>query len=333
MFITPERWLEIIDREYLRDFISRGGSSVKFIIPLDGIRNNLQLLLQNISNAAQYQFVFVNAKDTQIHLMDRLFFAVARQIDWGTLANAYFARILADNSYTLPHDSTQFNLRELAKLNEKDTKQLRHEVNNHLRDTLFRDYHMCQDFRIAMFRLCQAQLGPEGGSPVESMIIKQWLCGELKRISEIKSAQIFQKIARHNARHMLTSLAYWLHLAGRNGLILMLDLAHYLRQKPRTTNPDDSTKYYSMAATLDAYEVLREFIDSTDEMEHCLIVVTAPSSFLQPDENRGIERYDALKMRLINEVKDRNRANPFSSLVRLAPCDFEEHNDSEDLIW
>lgn len=332
MFITPEHWLEIIDREYLRDFISHGGSSVKFIIPINGIRNNLQMLLQEASNAAHFQFGFVNAKETPIHLMDRLFFSIAQQIDWGTLANAYFTEILKD-IYILPQDPTQINLRELARLNNKDPKQLRPEVNNHLRDTLFRDYHMCQDFRIAMFRLCQAQLGPEGGSPVESIIIEQWLCGELRRISEIKPAQIFQKITRHNARHMLTSLAYWLHLAGRNGLILMLDIAHYLRQKPRSMDITELTKYYGLAATLDAYEVLREFIDSTDTMEYCLIVVTAPSTFLQPYENRGIERYDALKMRLINEVKDRKRANPFSTLVRLAPCDFEEQSDSEDLIW
>jgi hypothetical protein len=80
----------------------------------------------------------------------------------------------------------------------------------------------------------------------------------------------------------------------------------------------DGTLYYSSAATLDTYEVLRQFIDGTDELAYCLLVVAAAPSFLQ-DERRGIHRYDALRLRISDEVHDRRRVNPLASLIRLAP--------------
>jgi hypothetical protein len=67
---------------------------------------------------------------------------------------------------------------------------------------------------------------------------------------------------------------------------------------------------------MDAYEVLRQFVDATDELEGCLIGVLAPLEFLD-DERRGVERYTALKLRVWDEVRDRQRANPLAALVRL----------------
>jgi len=68
---------------------------------------------------------------------------------------------------------------------------------------------------------------------------------------------------------------------------------------------------------LDAYEVLRQFIDGTDEMEGLLIIVLASKDFLH-DDKRGLSRYDALKLRVWDEVRDRQRQNPLASLVRLS---------------
>jgi hypothetical protein len=67
----------------------------------------------------------------------------------------------------------------------------------------------------------------------------------------------------------------------------------------------------------DAYEVLRQFIDDTDEMEGLLVVILAPKEFLN-DDKRGLDCYSALKLRIWDEVRDRHRPNPLASLVRVS---------------
>ena len=130
-------------------------------------------------------------------------------------------------------------------------------------------------------------------------------------------AQIYQKVGRHNARHMFLSLAHWLKVVGLNGLILCLDISRYMvAKKPQT--PDDSL-YYGTPAVLDAYDMLRKFIDATDNLENCVLIVIAPPEFIE-DEKRGVARYPALKMRIWDEVRDRERNNPCAPLVSVSSC-------------
>jgi hypothetical protein len=118
---------------------------------------------------------------------------------------------------------------------------------------------------------------------------------------------------------MLSSLSYYSHIAGKTGLVIVLDISRCLMQRPKSRQPDDESLYYTKATILDAYEVLRQFIDGTDEMEFCFIAVIAPPPFLHPDDGRGVWNYDALKLRIWDEVRDKYRANPLSSLIRLSP--------------
>jgi hypothetical protein len=49
------------------------------------------------------------------------------------------------------------------------------------------------------------------------------------------------------------------------------------------------------------------------------VAVLVGPDFLQlQDDRRGIRSYQALYFRIWDEVHDRNRENPFSSLVRIA---------------
>ena len=194
---------------------------------------------------------------------------------------------------------------------------MRRIVNSRLRDRLFRDYAMTHEFRIAMLRLCQAQLDPQDVGSGITEAIKEWLQGELRLISSLKSSLIFQKIGRHNGRHMLFSLSHWLHVTGKAGLVMVLDISRFLEAK-RPQEPDGSL-YYTKPAVIEGYEVLRQFVDGTDELEFCLVVVLAPESFLTAEERqRGLRDYEALRLRIWDEVRDRQRPNPLSSLIRLS---------------
>jgi hypothetical protein len=316
MYMTPQDWLDTVRKEYLQDFIRRGGAAVKFVVPMGEIGHNyLRNELRRVSEEEGYLFAFVDAASTKIHMVDKLFHEVARQVDWDGLAYSFVSRIFKENKYELPTARDEFNLQKIALINKREEKLLRKELHTWLEEAIYRDFEMSQEFRIAMIRLCMAQLDIGGTSSFLSNAVKEWLCGELRLISALKEALIFQKVARHNARHMLFSLAHWLKVNGINGLVLNLNISRYtVSAKPKDL---DDSFYYSTPATLDAYELLRQFIDGTDEFESCLIAVVASREFLT-DEKRGLNRYDALKLRIWDEVHDAHRQNPFASLIRVS---------------
>ena len=97
--------------------------------------------------------------------------------------------------------------------------------------------------------------------------------------------------------------------------MLHLDLTR-LAEARRPPLAERTGIYYSKAAVLDAYELLRQLIDATDDLEGTLVVALVPPQ-LVTDENRGLPSYAALQLRVADEVRDARRANPFSSLVRL----------------
>jgi len=314
--IKLDDWLPRIQKEYLQDFVSKGGSAVKFIIPADGIKTpQLAAGFEKMAAEECFQYIFVDAANAQIHKVDHLFFGIAGQMDWDNLAYEYVQRLLIDR-YKLPSSKTDFNIENIAELNGRDVREMLPLINELLTKNLYRDYEMTQEFRIAMLRLCQHQIDPESAGGELCGAIKSWLKGEKMPVFALKPALIFQKIGRHNARHMLFSLAHWLKITGAKGLIIILDIARYLQDR-RFAEPD-GTFYYSTTAVLDCYEVLRQFIDGTDESKYLFILVIAPSEFLNPDNlKRGINAYDALKLRIWDEVYDQVRANPLSSLVRV----------------
>lgn len=316
--MSPESWLSVIKKEYLQDFIREGGAAVKFVVPLDSdapleIKNGLQ------TQAQQFGFFFdvIDAAEVKIHFIEQVFFHVAKQVDWDGAVLA-FLRFLLQNHYKLPETDSEFSLKQIAQLNEYEEKDLRYAINNRLRVVLFRDYQMSQEFRIAMIWLCRHQLDPAEVNESLYLAIKEWLKGELRLISALKQVQIFQKIGRHNARNMLLSLSHWMKLCGKSGLALLLDITRYTMDKPKDA---DGSLYYSTVAVKDCYEVLRQFIDGTDESEYFFLAVLASARFQdETDRGRSVSAYDALKFRIWDEVHDRVHINPLAPLVRISCC-------------
>lgn len=310
-------WLAVLRKEYLQDFIKSGGAAVKFAVPLEGMEQKRLLdPLKQMSEEDGYLFVSVDAATTKAHMIDRLFHAIAKQVTWDDFAYTFLCSTLLESQYRLPDDRKDFSLKQLAVLNELDLGEMRRVINVRLKDRLFKNFAMTQEFRIAMLRLCQAQLDPAEVGTGMTESVKEWLRGELRLISELKSALIFQKIGRHNGRSMLCSLSHWVHVTGKAGLVVAIDICRFLEaRRPKET---DGSLYYSKPALVDGYEVLRQFIDGTDELGFCLIVVVAPTTFLT-DQQRGLEAYPALKFRIWDDVRDRQRPNPFSPLIRLSP--------------
>ncbi len=332
MELRPQEWLQTVREEYLQRFVGQGGSSVKFVVtPSDSDRAQVQEQLLVLAQKEHFATVNVDAKDTKIHMMDKLFHQVSRRIPWDELAGQYVRRLLQENGYQIPEAKEDFCMAGVARLNDRAEPLLRRDLNSWLERAIYRDTQMCQEFRMAMIRLCLGQL--DSGSDSSFMIepIKAWLQGELRQISAVKEALIFQKIVRTNARYMFASLSRWLRVVGKTGLVVSLDLSRCLESK-RPEAPEGF--YYGVSATLDAYEMLRQFIDGTDDLESLMLVVFVPPAFMT-DTRRGLNRYEALKLRIWDEVRDRQYQNPLGALIQLGPlhCDSdgrESHAEYEE---
>lgn len=311
--MTPEEWLTVARREYLDGFVRAGGAAVKVLVPADErSRTALHDGLQALAGVDGYQFATIHAETTRLHMIEKLFGALARQVDWDAHTRVFLRQICSEQGLRLP--ANDISSAAIATLNDYPEPLFRREAIRWLDRSILHDYRMSREFRFAMLQLCLGQLDPTNDPGLEQSI-KEWLHGELRLISAVKRAEIFQRVARHNARHMLESLVHWLTLTGRSGLLLVLDIRRYA-QSVRPIERDGTTLYYSTAAALDAYEVVRECIDATDELAHCFIAVITGQEFLH-DERRGLRSYQALYLRVADEVRDRHRQNPLASLVRL----------------
>jgi hypothetical protein len=313
--LDVNEWLHLIRREYIDTFVADGGASVKFAVPLDDpARSSVLNGLRREATEAGYLYVVVNAAETKVHLMQDLFHRVAEQVPWANLARRVNVRAAEEAGYTAPNAGDGGFADALATANTTDVRAVRLLLNPRLMRDVFQNRGLARDFRVAMLHLCQADLagGDEGRIPRERLT--DWLTGLNKHVSAVKVYQIFSRITRTNARPLIESLSNWVRQAGSRGLVLVLDLAQLA--VPRRTA--DGGLFYTTAALLDAYEVLRQFIDALDRLTGCLVVAVASPAFLDLEPTgRGLGRYEALKFRVYDEVRARERPNPLAALARL----------------
>lgn len=313
--ISYPDWVEFIKTEYLDTFIRDGGSAIKFAVPLEeGVRPSLLLNVKQIAEDLGFLTAEVDARETKVHMMHEVFFRIAEQIDWESLAQQLVGNLVRESGYNMPADEGGLLLEKIAEQSGVDPILLRGELNRKLNERVFRHRGLAKDFRIAMVQLCMAKLsgGADGANTLE--VLTDWLTGRNRRIGAVKPYMIFNTINRTNARYFFESLLNWIRFVGHSGLLVTLDTSRVTVSR----NPRDGHFYYTKASVLDSYEVLRQFIDSMDRLQGCLILVSPDVAFLSEEiGERGFGAYEALKFRIVDEVRDRHLVNPMSSLIRL----------------
>lgn len=308
-------WLRVIRQEYIETFIADGGASLKFAVPLDeSARSNLLDGLRQMTSDANYLYVGVDAAETKVHLMQEIFHRVADQVPWSAFARRVNTRAAEECGYTIPRPTDRGFADALASANATNVQEVRTLLTPILRRDVFKNSALARDFRVAMLQLCVADL--EGGDDgrIRHDRLTDWLTGRNKHVSAVKEYQIFGRITRTNARSLFESLDAWVRQAGSRGLLIVLDLA----QLAVSRRPAQGGLFYTTAALLDAYEVLRQFIDGLDRLTGCLVIGVAASAFLDLEPGgRGLGRYQALRFRVYDEIRARERPNPLAALVRL----------------
>jgi len=313
MAVVLQEWLDLMDREYLQDFVDAGGSAVKFVVANEPGSAMVLAESKRIASSHDMHYVTIDSAAVKLHLIHDIFFALSQQIDWQADAQRFVEGLFRCKAYQWPVPGKPVALADVAIQNQIDAAILNLEFNQWLTAKLMKDPEIAQDFRIAVMRLCLNCLIITDGLGDDETPILQWLRGELKGIGALKAAQIYSKINRHNARPMLRSLCRWLRLVGYPGLFLTIDL----RQVTKANILGITNFKYTAAAVMDTYEVLRQLIDDIDLFEGLFVVVCADPAFIGEDQKRSVAANMALKMRVWRDVQAKDRDNPLAPLVFL----------------
>jgi hypothetical protein len=304
-------WLLVVEREYLAGFMPAGGASVKMAVGDDAAVEAATDRLLRLGQMRGMMTVHIDAGQTRISLMQELFFAVARALPWDTLLQSYVEGLFTAHDYPWPQPGARLTMPELAVRFGVAPSLLARQRDQWLTAGLWNDRRLAQDVRAALLRLCLARLEPDGGDLAAPVL--QWLRGEKVPAALLRAADISARIGRTNARAALASVCRFAHKAGAAGLLIVLDV----RQLAQAT-PHEGVLRYSPAAVMDAYEVLREMIDGTEDTPGLFAAVLAGPELVTGDPRRALSQYAALQMRVWPDVRPGGRQNPAAPLVWLA---------------
>src|SRR3954452_7755814 len=87
--VSLDAWLAVLDREYLRDFLPAGGAGVKFVVAGPEVLDRIPGAAAGLAEHHHLLPVTVSAGTTRLHMLQDLFFAVARSLPWDTLLQRY----------------------------------------------------------------------------------------------------------------------------------------------------------------------------------------------------------------------------------------------------
>lgn len=316
--VASERWLECLEADYLRTFVRDGGSAVKFgVAHSEEVRRGVAAKLCERSHAQGYLPIAIDASRTKVQNIEQIFFAVASQTPWGDLAIQVVRKLANNEGLRWPEDEGEGLLRAIARVNDRDESSLRQDLVRSIDKKVYKGSGMTRHFRVAMTWMCKAVLSGEDERARIFEALKAWLTGAKFSGSAVKSYGLHTRVDRANARLFLESLCVWLRIAGRAGLVVVVDIDRFGQAR----NPRDGALYYSRAAVFEAYESLRRFVDSIDRFDGLLFAVLTEDWFVRelekPRQDRSVFAYYALRDRIWPDVRDRRLGNPTGALVPL----------------
>ena len=316
--ITLKDWFRYIDKEYLSSYVKLGGSSVKFVVMPEESKADLYNTVSARCKDLDYEVIKLDArhKNMRAYMPQDIFFGLAQQIDWRRLARRFILRCASQRGLRVDDicTATEGVFEKLAEANGVIPDFVIQQIVPEIQNSVALNASMAKDFRVCMSHLCQLEFirGEYNGQ-----LLLDWITGVNTRISNVRHFFIYSGINRATARYFIESAFHWVRYAGRAGTVILFDNSRVTVAR----NPKDEWKYYTRAMTVEHYELLRQFVDRVDEMDGSLLVIVTNPDFLNtsPDRrSRGYGIYPALQTRIMDDVRDRNRVNPLSSLVRLS---------------
>ena len=300
-------------KHYLSTYIPEGGSKIKLVTGRSGSgKTHLARCLLAEAEELGYLTVSFSAKEVWLHDFREVYLEILRQCDIEKVLFGCAGQIMREMGYD-PSElrEGQTFLDYLVEKGEGDAIS-RGEIRSALRRYFTRNPLLDNGFASC----CSLLTGGILGHPVLEPASRELLLSFLNGDKTIKLSQLRllgftpSRITKYNARYLLRSLAEVVHLAGYAGLLVVVDDLDVLVERSA-----ESAIRYTKLRREDTYESIRQLIDDIDNMRHVMFLFCFDRELLD-DENYGVKSYQALWMRIQNEVVSR-RFNRFADMIDL----------------
>ncbi|MCD7865279.1 MAG: ATP-binding protein [Clostridiales bacterium] len=299
--------------KYLQEYIPNGGSKIKFITgrPGSGKTHFLRLMTQ-LAQEEHFKTVSFSAKDIWMHDFRDIYVEILRQCDIMDCLKAASLCVIREMGYDPAEIPEGMKFIDYLSQNGAGDPVTRREIRSQLRSLFLDNPLLDNNFALACSMLTGSILGYPILEEQNKELLLAWLNSDRTiKITQLRALGFYpSKITKYNARNMLRSLAEVIHMGGFPGLFIAIDDMEILINRTSL-----EAVHYTKMKREDTYESIRQLIDDIDSMHHVFFAY-AFDRILLDNENAGLKSYQALWMRIQNEIVG-ERFNRFSDMVDL----------------
>lgn len=301
------------EEKYLKEYIRDGGSKIKFVTGRQGSGKTyfLQLMLQ-MAWAQDYKTVHFSARDIWLHDFREIYIEIFRQCRIMECLEAASHHLIREMGFDIQEVPEGMKFIDYLSQNGLGDALTKREIRTQLREMFLDNPMLDNNFALACCMLTGSILGYPVLEEQNRELLLAWLEGDRTiKLSQLRAMGFYpSRITRYNARHMLRSLAEVIRMGGYSGLFIAIDDLEILISRSSL-----EPIHYTKMKREDTYESIRQLIDDIDSMKNIMFVYAFDRKLID-EENTGLKSYQALWMRIQNEIVG-ERFNRFADMVDL----------------
>ncbi len=307
--------------KYLQEYIRNGGSKIKFVTGRSGSgKSHFLRLMTSIAGEENYKTVRFSARDVWMHDFKEIYVEIFRQCDIMECLKAVSRRLIREMGFDDRDISEGMKFIDYLSQNGMGDALTKREIRAQLRQLFLDNPMMDNNFALACSMLTGSILGYPILEGQNQELLLSWLEGDRSvKLSQLRAMDFYpSRITKYNARHMLRSLAELIRMGGYSGLFIAIDDMEILISRSSL-----EPVHYTKMKREDTYESIRQLIDDIDSMKNIMFVYAFDRELID-DENAGLKSYQALWMRIQNEIvgESFNRFTDMADLDRLAAQEY-----------
>ncbi len=301
------------EEKYLREYIRDGGSKIKFVTGRQGSGKTYFLqLMTKLARQENYKTVRFSARDVWMHDFREIYIEIFHQCDILDCLEAVSHHLIREMGFDVQEIPDGMRFIDYLSQNGMGDALTKREIRAQLKQIFLDNPMLDNNFALACSMLTGSILGYPVLEEQNRELLLAWLEGDRTiKLSQLRAMDFYpSRITRYNARHMLRSLAEVIRMGGYSGVFIAIDDLEILISRSSL-----EPIHYTKMKREDTYESIRQLIDDIDSMKNIMFVYAFDRK-LMDDENAGLKSYQALWMRIQNEIVG-ERFNRFADMVDL----------------